>query len=230
MSENAPFTIALPAGRLAAESVEFFKKCKLAEFQIPEKTRELLFYDTTGQFRILMVRNQDVPTYVQQGGADAGISGRDVLAERGYELTVPLELNFGECRLSLAAEESKCATLLEKPHLRVATKYPRLAMDYFFKKGISCEVIKLYGSIEIAPLLGMADCIVDLVSTGATLKANGLKEIEVMMESSAMLVLNRSAFALQTQRVNFLLERFRTALAEDEAVASRRPELLSGNA
>ena len=156
-----------------------------------------------------MVRNQDVPTYVLQGGADAGITGRDVLAERGYDLTVPLELNFGHCRLSLAAISERAPDLLNNPHLRVATKYPRLAMDFFYKKGLSCEVIKLYGAIEIAPIMGMADCIVDLVSTGATLKANGLQEMEIIMESSAILVANRAAYALQTEKLNLLLNKLR---------------------
>ena len=128
----APFTIALPAGRLAGESIDFFRKCNFADFEIPEKTRELMFEDRSGQFRVIMVRSQDVPTYVLSGAADAGIAGRDVLAERGYDITVPMELKFGECHLSLAAPESSYKTLLEKPHLRVATKYPRLTNDFFF--------------------------------------------------------------------------------------------------
>ena len=208
-----PFTIALPAGRLAAESIDFFRAAGLASFTIPEGSRELMFADDTGRYRILLVRSQDVPTYVSQGGADAGITGRDVLAERGYDLTVPLQLGFGLCRLSLAAPEAGGAELLGKPHLRVATKYPRLAGDWFFRRGISCEVIKLYGSIEIAPRLGLSDCVVDLVSTGDTLRANGLRELDVILQSSALLVVNRSAYALQTDALNTVLERFRAALA-----------------
>ncbi len=212
---STPLTIALPAGRLAGESTAFFRKCGLADFQIPEKSRELLFYDSTGDYRIVLVRSQDVPTYVLQGGADVGITGRDVLAERGYELTMPLQLHFGYCRLSLAAPEANCEGLLQKPHLRVATKYTNLAQNFFHGKGISIEVIKLYGSIEIAPLLGMADCVVDLVSTGATLAANGLREMEAIFESTAMLVVNRAAIALQTERINLLLEKFRAELARE---------------
>ncbi len=212
-----PFTIALPSGRLGEESVEFFRASKFAEFHIPAGSRELSFSDASGKYRILLVRNQDVPTYVVGGGADVGITGRDVMAERGYDLTVPLELNFGACRLSVAAVAKDTETLFSKPHLRVATKYPQLAMDYFYGRGVSCEIIKLYGSIEIAPIMGLADCIVDLVSTGNTLKANGLREMEVILKSSAVLVANRAAYALRTGEMSLLIQRFQSYLAGHSA-------------
>jgi len=212
---STPFTIALPAGRLARESVDFFRRCTLADFDIPEKSRELIFTDPSGEFRVILVRSQDVPVYVAQGGADAGIAGRDVLAERGYDLAIPLQLNFGYCRLSLAAPLGTAKDILKTPHIRVATKYPRLTQDYLFQKGVSCEVIKLHGSIEIAPLLGLADCVTDLVSTGSTLAANGMEEGGVILESSAMLVVNRSAFALETDKLNLLLDKFQAALAAE---------------
>jgi ATP phosphoribosyltransferase len=215
-----PLTIALPAGRLAEESIEFFARAGLARFDLPKGGRSLTFLDSTGHYQILLVRSQDVPTYVIQGGADAGITGRDVLAEGGYDLTVPLELGFGYCRLSLAALERDVSDLLAHPHLKVATKYPRLAQDYFFRNGISCEIIKLHGSIEIAPVLGMADCIVDLVSTGGTLKANGLIEMETILHSTAVLVVNRSAYALQTDRISLMIGRFRAALRELQGAGS----------
>jgi ATP phosphoribosyltransferase len=206
------FTIALPAGRLAEESVEFFARSGLAQFDIPREGRSLAIYDRSGRFRILLVRSQDVPTYVIQGGADAGITGRDVLAEGAHDLTTPLELGFGYCRLAVAAEVARAETILAQPHLRVATKYPRLAMDFFYRRGVSCEIIKLHGSIEIAPALGLADCIVDLVSTGATLKANGLVEVETILESQAALAVNRAAYALRLERLTDLIERFRRTL------------------
>ncbi len=218
-NDERPLTIALPAGRLAEESIDFFARAGLADFDLPKGGRSLTFLDSTGRYQILLVRSQDVPTYVLQGGADAGITGRDVLAEGGYDLTVPLELNFGYCRLSLAALEKDASELKSLPHLRVATKYPRLAQDFFFRNGISCEVIKLHGSIEIAPVLGMSDCVVDLVSTGGTLRANGLVEMDTILESSAVLVVNRSAYALQTRRINLMISRFRDALRELEAAA-----------
>lgn len=204
------FSIALPAGRLAEESLAFFRQAGLAEF--PELNgRALTFLDVTGAFRILLVRSQDVPTYVVQGGADAGITGRDVLLEKDYDVAVPLELGFGRCRLSVAAPQGS-ENLLDRPHIRIATKYPRLTMDYFFRRGQSCEIIKLHGSIEIAPLVGLCDGIVDLVSTGATLKANGLVELDTILESSAMFVVNRSVFSLETERLEGILSRFRGVL------------------
>jgi len=207
-----PFTIALPAGRLADETIAFFSQCGIANFSVSKSDRSLSFFDETGEYRIILVRSQDVPTCVLQGGADAGITGRDVLAERRYDLTVPLELGFGRCRLSLAAPSKTAGEVRKKNHLRVATKYPRLAMDYFFSHGRSCEIIKMHGSVEIAPILEMSDCIVDLVSTGSTLKANGLEEIDIIMESSALLVVNRSAYALQTEKMNTLISRMRAFL------------------
>jgi len=208
-----PFTIALPGGRLAEESIRFFQKSGIAEFEFASIDRELSFFDTKNEYRIILVRSQDVPTYVVDAGVDAGITGRDILAEKGYRETVPLELGFGRCRLAVAAPVDTASTILNKPHLRVATKYPNLAMDYFFRKGLSCEVIKIHGAVEIAPYLGLADCIVDLVSTGATLKANGLVELETILESSAMLLVNRSAYALQTERINRIITKFRAQLA-----------------
>ena len=207
-----PFTIALPAGRMAEESVNFFSKTDFASFDLSKAGRELSIFDSTGEYRIILVRSQDVPTYVSEGGIDAGITGRDVLAERGYTQTTPLELGFGKCRLAVAASRDQVEHLYEKPHLRVATKYPNLTVDFFYKKGISCEIIKIHGSVEIAPNLGLSDCIVDLVSTGGTLKANNLVEMDRLLDSSAMLIINRSAFALQTERVNRLIKKFRNVL------------------
>jgi ATP phosphoribosyltransferase len=207
-----PFTIALPAGRLAEESVAFFHRAGIAEFDFPFQGRELSFFDRKKEYRIILVRSQDVPTYVREAGVDAGITGRDVLAEHGYAETVPLELGFGACRLAVAAPVAMANLLFRKPHIRVATKYPRLAMDYFFGKGISCEIIKIHGSVEIAPNLDLADCIVDLVSTGSTLRANGLVEMETILESSALLIVNRSAYALNTERIAHIIKRFRETL------------------
>lgn len=210
--DDSPFTIALPAGRLAQQSVEYFSKAGLARFNLDQKGRELSFIDKKNNFRILLVRSKDVPTYVLQGAADAGITGRDILVEDNYDLTIPLTLDYGHCRLSVAAKKECAQDVLKKAHLRVATKYTRLATDYFFKKGISCEIIKLHGSIELAPLVGVADCIVDLVSTGATLRANGLVEVEEIMHSTAILVVSRSAWAQRTIRIRDLVAKFQTTM------------------
>ena len=172
-------------------------------------------FGTKKKIRVLLVRSQDVPTYVLQGGADAGITGRDVLMEGAYDLTVPFELNFGKCRLSVASLPERwenAKELFQKPHLRVATKYPRLAANFFYRSGMSCEIIKLHGSVEIAPLLSLADCIVDLVSTGATLRENGLVELYSILEFHAVLVVNRSCYALQTELLSQLFEKFQKEL------------------
>jgi len=206
-SEN-PFTFALPSGRLGEEAVEYFRKTSIADFDLSTLGRGLSLSDSTGNYKIILLRNQDVPTYVLAGAADAGIAGRDVMAERGYDLTTPLELGFGVCRLSVAVPENKIQEISRKSHIKVATKYPHLAKNYFFHKGISCEIIKLYGSIEIAPQTGLADCIVDLVSTGSTLKANGLVETDVILNSSAMLLVNRSAYALRSGVLRHIIHSF----------------------
>lgn len=199
-----PFTIALPAGRMSEESINFFGAIGFAKFSSPND-RELSFFDETKSIRILLVRNQDVPLCLLYGGAQAGVCGRDVMLEHDYDLTMPVSLPFGACHLSVAALKEKSDQLFSLPHIRVATKYPRLAARWFHERGISCEIITMHGSIEIAPLIGIADCIVDLVSTGSTLKANGLVELHIIQESTALLVANRSSFVLQNERMTDLI-------------------------
>lgn len=202
------FSIAVPSGRMSEETIDYLKSAGFAEFQLPE-SRELSFYDRTGKFRVLLVRNQDVPVCVLHGGAQAGVTGIDVLKENQYDLTVPGVFTFGKCRLSLACKEEDASDLLSRSHLKVATKYPHLTQDWFFRTGRSCEIVKLHGSVEVAPILGLADCIVDLVSTGSTLRANGLVEIESILESSAALVVNRASYATHTDTVRSLIQAIR---------------------
>ncbi|MCC6275693.1 MAG: ATP phosphoribosyltransferase [Leptospiraceae bacterium] len=185
-------TLALPKGRLAEESMEILvKKNWLTELPSPN-SKELAYTEKSGKIKLLFVRSQDVPTYVEEKAADCGFIGFDILQEGGYDLIQSLDAGIGKCRLSLAAKPGfELSGFTGK--IRVATKYPNLTRDFFFSKGISCEIIKLYGSIELAPLCGLSDCIVDLVSTGETLRANGLKEIEIILHSTARLVFNRSS-------------------------------------
>ena len=185
-------TLALPKGRLADESIELFIQKSWFEYKPNESARELTFEDNLKKLRLLLVKAQDVPTYVEESAADVGVIGYDTLCEGKYDLITPLDLNIGKCRLSLAAAKDFDLKKFKRK-LRVATKYPNLAKEFFFSKGINCEIIKLYGSIELAPICGLSDCIVDLVSTGATLKANGLIEIEVILESTARLSFNRNS-------------------------------------
>lgn len=201
-------TIALPKGRLAEETMDFFVRKGLLK-NLPESdSKALVFEDPSSDLRLLFVRSQDVPTYVEECSADAGVVGWDILLEGGYELLVSSDLGFGFCRLSLAGKED-FHPLSKLSKVKVATKYTELTKKFFFEKGISCELIKLYGSIELAPLVGLADCIVDLVSTGSTLRANGLKEIEVILESTARLVWNRSAFYTKNEEVKGFLEKIK---------------------
>ncbi|MDF3818897.1 ATP phosphoribosyltransferase [Leptospira sp. 96542] len=198
-------TLALPKGRLAEESAELLQSKGWLSGSIPENSKELTFTSSDGKLRLLFVRSQDVCTYVEEAAADAGIVGWDIIKEGGYDLIAPVDLKLGACRLSLAGH-SDFDLYAKKSKVRVATKYPNLTKDYFFSKGISCEVIKLYGSIELAPIVGLSDCIVDLVSTGGTLKANGLKEIEAILYSTARLVCNRSAFYHKHLELRSLIE------------------------
>lgn len=200
-------TLALPKGRLAEESIELMLERGWLSGRPDPDSKELIYKDQKGKVRILLVRSQDVATYVEQNSADAGIVGWDVLLEGGYDLLLPLDLGIGKCRLSVAATKGWSLSSGERK-VRVATKYPNIAKDFFLKKGINCEVIKLYGSIELAPLVGLSDCIVDLVSTGGTLRANNLEEIEVIMESTARLVFNRSALYTKRAEVGEFLDSF----------------------
>lgn len=211
----SPFTIALPSGRLAEESIAFFSRSGIAEFDSLPSSRILSFWDKKRQFRMLLVRSQDIPVYILNGCADVGITGRDVLMEGGYDLTVPLELNFGKCRLSLAAMEEKSRTLFQKTSLRVATKYPRLTADYFHRSGMNCEIINLHGSVEIAPTLSLADCIVDLVSTGKTLRDNSLVEMQTIAHFAAVLLVSRSSYALHTKLLARLINSFHEILRDE---------------
>jgi ATP phosphoribosyltransferase len=208
--ESKPFTIALPAGRMSEESLAFLDRIGFARFTGPV-SRELSFFDESNTVRILLVRNQDVPLCLLHGGAEAGVCGRDVILEHRYDLTVPVSLPFGHCRLSVAALAAQAEVLFQLPHIRVATKYPHLASRWFHERGLSCEIIRMHGSIEVAPLMGIADCIVDLVSTGNTLRANGLVELEIIQESTALLLVNRSAYALQNRRIMDLIRKARLA-------------------
>ncbi|MFN3604892.1 MAG: ATP phosphoribosyltransferase [Leptonema sp. (in: bacteria)] len=200
-------SIVLPSGRLSKESIDFLNQIGYSNCSFPENSRELVFYDKIQNVKFILVRNQDVPLIVLNGGGNVGICGKDILFENNYNLTYPIPLPFGFCRLSLAIpKEITKEKIFKKRHIRVATKYPNLTKDYFFKRGINAEIIKLHGSIEISPLLNIADCIVDLVSTGRTLLENGLVEIEVILESSAVLIINRSSYYIWNQKILELIQ------------------------
>lgn len=192
--------IALPKGRMSDESLAFFAERGLSSLARPGDGRELILSDPEHNIDFYLIRSKDVGAYVEQGAADLGIMGLDLLLEHRFDVFIPAALPFGECRLSVAYPKDR-ALWQKKREIRVATKYPRLATEYFFRRGFNIRTIELYGSIEIAPLTGLSDVIVDLVSTGATLRANNLVEEEVILKSTARLILNPAAAALRRSRI-----------------------------
>lgn len=202
-------TIAIPKGRLEAETLELFANAGVR--LDPERDpRRLACEDESGVNRFIFVKPSDVPVYVEHGIADCGVVGRDVLFESEADLLQPLNLKIGSCRIAVAAP----VDLPENGHtmLRVATKYPRIASRYFGERGQPVEIIQLSGSVELAPVLGLADCIVDLVETGRTLQENGLRVTEVIAESAAQLVVNRASYQLKASVIAGLISALKGAL------------------
>ena len=193
-------TLALSKGRIFDEAMPLLRAAGVDLLDHPEHSRKLILRTSNHALRVLVVRATDVPTYVQFGGADLGITGRDTLLEHGGEgLYQPLDLQIGKCRISVAARQGfdYASAVRQGSRLRIATKYVAIARDFFAAKGVHVDMIKLYGSMELAPLTGMADTIVDLVSTGSTLAANGLVEVEHIMDISARLIVNQAALKLR---------------------------------
>ncbi|MBI5014165.1 MAG: ATP phosphoribosyltransferase [Deltaproteobacteria bacterium] len=207
-------TLALPKGRILEDTLALLSECGVPCAEVLDDSRRLVF-DVQG-YRFLVVRAQDVVTYVEHGAADLGVVGKDVLLEQRPEVYEPLDLGFGYCRLAVARAKSVDggAEPASWSTLRVATKYPRLALEHFRRKGIQVEVIKLYGSIELAPLVGLADRIVDLVSSGETLRQNGLVEVETILESTCRLIVNRAAMKTRTRRISELIRALQGRLVE----------------
>ncbi len=211
---NDWLTIALSKGRLLNESVNLLNQIGIAHKELLPGDRRLLFELPRQKVRLLLVRAGDVPTYIEYGAADIGIAGKNVLLEDEKELFEPLDLKFGFCRIILAEPIGIELTRKKRPSkLRVATKYPNISEKFFSQKGIPVELIKLGGSIELAPMLGLADQIIDLVSTGATLKAHHLKIAEEIAVSTARLIVNRASFKLKHQRVYALIDQIRSVLS-----------------
>ncbi len=186
--------------------------------EAPEKSRQLILPTNKPEVRVVLVRATDVPTYVEYGGADLGVTGLDTLIEHGGQgLYQPLDLRIAQCRMSVAvrADFDYAAQVRSGSRLRVATKYTTIARDFFATKGVHVDLIKLYGSMELAPLTGLADAIVDLVSTGSTLKANQLVEVERIMDISARLVVNQAALKLKQVPLRAIIDAFAGAVKKD---------------
>jgi ATP phosphoribosyltransferase len=200
-------TLALSKGKLLPGAADLFRRAGLP---FPEEAGRRLVVDH-GSLRFLFVKDADVPTYVEHGVADCGIAGRDVLLEAGSDVYEPLDLAFGRCRLVVARPRGARGDA-RSSGLRVATKYPRTAARHFLERGVSVEVVRLAGSVELAPGLGLSDCIVDVVETGGTLDANGLEAVEEVAASSARLIVNRASYHARRDEVSALMARLREAL------------------
>lgn len=204
MNENC-VNVALPKGRLAEDTIELFlKKGITNEGVVDFNSRRLTFYDEKNNINFMMVRNMDVSTYVEHGAADIGVVGKDILLESGSDVYEYLDLGFGYCRLCVAGVKE--SDLSYRHDMVVATKYPMLTKDFFASRGVFVETIKLYGSIELSPIVGLSDFIVDLVSTGQTLKKNGLIEVETILESTARLIGNKSMAKVKYNRIKEIID------------------------
>ncbi len=197
--------IALPKGRLFEESLELFLKKGIIQEGFEEGRRLSV---KVGDYEFLLVKPFDVPVYVENGVADLGVVGRDVLLEKKPDLYVLFDLGIGFCRIVVAGKEENREKYLKSSYIKVATKYPRITQEFFSEKGVKCKVIPLSGSVELAPLIGLSDFIVDLVQTGRTLRENNLVVIEEITTSTAMLVCNRASYRNKKAEVLQVLERF----------------------
>lgn len=207
-------TLALSKGRIFDETLPLLKAAGIEVLDDPEKTRKLILATNQPEVRVVLVRATDVPTYVQYGGADLGITGLDTLIEHGSDgLYQPLDLQIAKCRVSVAVREGYdyAAAVRQGARLRVATKYVAIAREFFAAKGVHVDLIKLYGSMELGPLVGLSDAIVDLVSTGGTLRANKLVEVEHIIDISSRLVVNQAALKLKRERLQPILDAFEKA-------------------
>lgn len=208
--------VALPKGALAAETLELLAAAGFDTRMMGDNSRRLTFMDEAAGIEYIVARPTDIPTYVEYGGVDLGIVGKDVLMESGATLFELLDLGYGACRFVVAARAERQAELrdsyLHLGQVRVATKYPRVTEDFFARKGIQVEVIKLHGSIELAPLVGLADEIVDIASTGATLRENNLVILEEIAACTARLVANQVSARLKHDRIGQFTARVQSAL------------------
>jgi ATP phosphoribosyltransferase len=208
-------TIALSKGRIFQETTPLLAAAGIHALEDPEASRKLILPTNREDVRLIIVRASDVPTYVQYGAADLGIAGKDVLDEHGGDgLYQPIDLQIAKCKMMVAVREDfdYLGSIRSGARLKVVTKYVKTAREHFAAKGMHVDLIKLYGSMELGPLVGLADAIVDLVSTGSTLRANNLKAVEEISEISSRLVVNQASFKLNRARLQPIMDAFTTAI------------------
>ncbi len=208
-------TLALSKGRILDDCLPLLKAAGIEVLEDPETSRKLILATSRPDVRVVLVRASDVPTYVQHGGADLGVAGKDILLEHsGDGLYQPLDLKIARCRLSVAtrADFDYARAIQQGSRIRVATKYTGVARQHFADKGVHVDLIKLYGSMELAPLTGLADAIVDLVSSGNTLRANNLVEVEHIVDISSRLIVNQAALKLKQSAIRPLIDAFERAV------------------
>lgn len=218
-TDRSQLILALSKGRIFEDTLPLLAAAGITVTENPETSRKLILPTNDPHVRVLIVRATDVPTYVQHGAADFGVAGKDVLFEHGGEgLYQPIDLNIARCRMSVAVKAGFDyeTAVRQGARLRVATKFTEMARQHFAKKGVHVDLIKLYGSMELAPLVGLSDAIVDLVSTGSTLRANNLVEVEEICDISSRLVVNQAALKLKRARLQPILEAFEKASQENQ--------------
>ena len=213
MSEKY-LTFALGKGRLAEKTLALLEKVGIScEEMKDKKTRKLLFVNEELKLKFFLAKGQDVPTYVEYAAADIGVVGRDTIAEEGRNVYEVLDLGLGKCRMCVCGPESARELLQHHEMIRVATKYPHIAKDYFYnKKHQTVEIIKLNGSIELAPIVGLSEVIVDIVETGSTLKENGLQVLEEVTDLSARMIVNQVSMRMENERITELITKLRSVI------------------
>lgn len=208
-------TFALAKGRLAEQAMEFFERIGMPCEEMKEKSRKLIFKNEELKLKFFLSKPSDVPTYVEHGAADVGIVGKDTILEENRNLYEMLDLGIGKCKMAIAGPPEMKEKLNNSYNLRVATKYPKIATDYFYtQKHQTVEIIKLNGSVELAPIVGLSDVIVDIVETGSTLKENGLIVLEDICPLSARIVVNRVSMKMEHKRITNIIEDIRSLLKE----------------
>ena len=215
MSETEKITIALSKGRIFDETLPLLAAAGIVPTENPEQSRKLIIPTNIDKIQVIIVRATDVPTYVQYGAADLGVAGKDVLIEHGGNgLFTPLDLNIAKCKMMVAVPKGfdYQNAVYQGARLKVATKYVKTAREHFAKKGVHIDLIKLYGSMELAPLTNLADAIVDLVSSGNTLKANNLVEVESIMPISSRLIVNQAALKTKYKDLQKIIDSFKAAI------------------